>query len=175
MRGMEGFAIAEDQYETSLDIFVDDLRNILNHLGIDDVAYAGESFGGVSGLNFAHKYPHWTRVLALCNTPCRLPRRERSGRGGDWDAAPSQSVGAWSAAAIDNRLDIRAPPQELKECHIAEMDRTSSSIGRSLQGYRDALDFSTYLPLLEGGRNPDAAFGGRGIAHLDPGAAAVYG
>ena len=35
MRGMEGSAIAEDQYETSLDIFVDDLRNILNHLWID--------------------------------------------------------------------------------------------------------------------------------------------
>ena len=68
MRGMEGFAIAEDQYETSLDIFVDDLRNILNHLGIDDVVYAGESFGGVSGLNFAHKYPHWTGCWH-CATP----------------------------------------------------------------------------------------------------------
>ncbi len=30
-------------------------------------------------------------------------------------------------------------------------------------------------PLSEGGRNPDAAPGGRGIAHLDLGATAVYG
>ena len=103
MRGMGESIIDEDQYEPSLDTFVDDLASILDHLGIDDVVYVGESFGGILGLNFAHKYPRRTRALVLCNTPCRLPRRERSGRGGDWDAALSRSVGAWSTATINNR------------------------------------------------------------------------
>ena len=106
--------------------------------------YVGESFGGIVGLNFAHNYPHRNRTLALRNTPCRLPLRERSGKGGDWDAVPSQSVGAWSAA-IDNRLDTWMAP----ECHIAGMDQTSSSIARSLQGYLDALDFCLYLKEVE--------------------------
>ena len=91
MRGMGESIIDEDQYEPSLDAFVDDLVSILDHLGIDDVVYVGESFGGILGLNFAHKYPRRTRALVLCNTPCRLPRRERSGRGGDWDAALNRS------------------------------------------------------------------------------------
>ena len=73
---------------------------------------------------------HERRQLYL---PIMLPRRECSGRGGNWVAASSQSVGAWSVA-IDNRLDTWLAPQELKDCHIAEMDRTASSIGRSLQG-----------------------------------------
>ena len=69
MRGMGESIIDEDQYEPSLDTFVDDLVSILDHLGIDDVMYVGESFGGILGLNFAHKCPRRTRALVLCNTP----------------------------------------------------------------------------------------------------------
>ena len=149
MRGMGGSVIGEAQYEPSLDTFVDDVRNILDHLEIEDVVYVGESFGGIIGLNFAHKYPERTRALVLCNTPCRLPRRERSGRGGDVDDALSRSVGAWSTATINNRLDTRAAPQGLVEWYISEMDRTPSSIGQSLQAYLDTLDFSPYLKEVE--------------------------
>ena len=149
MRGMGRSPIPEDRYEPSLDTFVEDLRTILDHLGIDKVVYAGESFGGIMGLKFAHKYPERTRALVLCNTPCRLPRRERSGPGGNWDAAMSRSIGAWSTATIDNRLDTRFAPQGMREWYISEMDRTSSSIGRKLQAYLDTLDFSPQLKEVE--------------------------
>ena len=141
--------IDEDQFEPSLDIFVDDLSSILDHLGIEDVVYVGESCEGILGLNFAHKHPERVRALVLCNTPCRLPSRERSGRGGDTDDALSRSVGAWSTATINNRLDTRVAPQGLIDWYIAEMDRTSSCIGRSLQAYLDTLDFSPYLKEVE--------------------------
>ena len=54
----------------------------------------------------------------------------------------SQSIGAWSTATIDRRLDTRVAQQGMKEWYIAEMDRTSPAIGRRLQGYLDTLDFS---------------------------------
>ena len=149
MRGMGETVIDEDQFDPSLDIFVDDLRSILDHLGIEDVVYVGESFGGILGLNFAHKHRERVRALVLCNTPCRLPSRERLGRGGDTEDALSRSVGAWSTATINNRLDTRVAPQGLIDWYIAEMDRTSSSIGRSLQAYLDTLDFSPYLKEVE--------------------------
>ena len=145
MRGMGRSAIPEDKYQPSLDVFADDVRSILDHLDIDKVVYVGESFGGIVGLKFAHKYPQRTRALVLCNTPCRLPRRGRSGAGGDWDATMSQSIEAWSTATINMRLDTRVAPQGLEEWYIAEMDRTSPSIGRRLQGYLDTLDFSPHL------------------------------
>ena len=145
MRGMGESIISEEQFEPSLDIFVDDLKSILDHLGIEDVVYVGESFGGILGLNFAHRYPERTRALVLCNTPCRLPSRDRSGRGGDTDDALNRSVGAWSTATINNRLDTRVAPQGLVEWYICEMDRTPSSVGRSLQAYLDTLDFSPHL------------------------------
>ena len=149
MRGMGESTVSEYRYEPSLDTFVDDLRSILDHLGIDRVVYVGESFGGIMGLKFAHKYPERTRALVLCNTPCRLPRRERSSPGGDWDSTMSRSIGAWSTATINNRLDTRFAPQGMKEWYISEMDRTSSSIGRKLQAYLDTLDFSPQLKEVE--------------------------
>ncbi len=145
MRGMGQSTIEEERYEASLDIFVDDLLRILDHLEIEDVVYVGESFGGILGLNFAHRHPDRVRALVLCNTPCRLPRRERSGRGGDTDDALNRSVGAWSTATINNRLDTRFASQGLIDWYIAEMDRTPASVGRRLQGYLDTLDFSPYL------------------------------
>ena len=149
MRGMGQSALSEDKYEPSLDVFADDARSILDHLGIDKVVYVGESFGGIIGLKFAHKYPQRTSALVLCNTPCRLPRRERSGAGGDWDTTMSQSIGAWSTATINNRLDTRVAPQGLQEWYIEEMDRTPPFIGRRLQGYLDTLDFSPQLKEVE--------------------------
>ena len=83
------------------------------------------------------------------HTPCRLPSRERSGLGGDTDDALSRRVGAWFNATINNRLDARVALQGLIDWYIAEKDRTSSSIGRSLQAYLDTLDCSPYLKEIE--------------------------
>ena len=145
MRGMGGSLVDEDRFEASLDIFVDDLNRILDHLGIAEVVYVGESFGGILGLNFAHRHPERVGALVLCNTPCRLPRRERAGRTGDTDDALNRSVGAWSTATINNRLDTRFAPQGLVDWYIAEMDRTPATVGRKLQAYLDTLDFSPHL------------------------------
>ena len=145
MRGMGESTITEDGYDPSLDIFVDDLLSILDHLGVDKVVYVGESFGGIIGLKFAHTPTHRIRSLVFCNTPCRLPRREPSGSAGDLDSAMGGSIGAWSTATIDRRLDTRVAPKGMKEWYIAEMDRVPPSIGRRLQGYLETLDFSQQL------------------------------
>ena len=172
MRGMGESIISEEQFEPSLDIFVDDLKSILDHLGIEDVVYVGESFGGILGLNFAHRYPERTRALVLCNTPCRLPSRDRSGRGGDTDDAPEPERG---------RLVHRHHQQP------AGHPRGFAGTGRVVH-FRDGPNarlhrtktpgipgHAGFQPPPEGGRDPDAPLGGRGIAHLDPGAAAVHG
>ena len=149
MRGMGESLLPEEKYDPSLDLFVEDLRVILDQLGIGRIVYVGESFGGIVGLKFAHTYPQRTRALVLCNTPCRLPRRGRTDPDGDWDTAMRQSVGTWSTATIDMRLDTRVAPNGLKDWYISEMDRTPSSIGRKLQGYLDTLDFSPHLSEVE--------------------------
>jgi 3-oxoadipate enol-lactonase len=148
LRGMGRSTMPTERYEPSLDTFADDVRRLLDHLGIEQVVFVGESFGGIIGLQFARTYTQCTRALVLCNTPCRLPHgelRQRFAAGGDWDAALQQGVGTWSTATIDMRLDTRLAPPGLKEWYIAEMDRTSPSIARKLQAYLETLDFREHL------------------------------
>ena len=64
-------------------------------------------------------------------------------------AALDRSGGARSTDTNDDLLDTRPPPHDLVEWYVAEMDRTSSTMGRCLQAYLDTLDFSPYLKEVE--------------------------
>src|SRR6202040_1598291 len=48
--------------------FVEDLRQLLDHLGIERVALAGQSMGGGTVLGFARANPAVVSALALCDT-----------------------------------------------------------------------------------------------------------
>ena len=144
MRGLGLSQMAEDQYQPSLEVFVEDVIRVLDDAKVEEVVYVGESFGGIIGLDFAHSHPERVKGLVLCNTPCRLPERDLHAED-DWDATMGQGVGAWSTSTIDRRLDTRFAPQGLVDWYISEMDRTPSSIGLKLQNYLDTLDFGPHL------------------------------
>jgi 3-oxoadipate enol-lactonase len=48
--------------------FVEDLRQLLDHLGIERAALAGQSMGGWTVLGFAVAYPSRVSALTLCDT-----------------------------------------------------------------------------------------------------------
>ena len=48
--------------------FVEDLRQLLDHLGIERAALAGQSMGGWTVLGFATAYPERVDALVLCDT-----------------------------------------------------------------------------------------------------------
>jgi 3-oxoadipate enol-lactonase len=56
--------------------FVDDLRALLDHLGIERAALVGQSMGGWTVLGFAIEYPERTRALALCDTTAGMDDAE---------------------------------------------------------------------------------------------------
>lgn len=145
MRGMGKSTVPINDYDPSLNMFTDDIIQILDKLALPEIIFVGESFGGILGLALARRFPSRVGGLVLCNTPCRLPRRDRNIQGEDWDQTMAQGIGAWSTATINMRLDPIHSSQELKDWYIAEMDQTPSEIGRKLQAYLDTLDFRPYL------------------------------
>ena len=146
LRGMGRSAIDPARYEPTLDTLMGDLLAILDDAGVERAVYVGESFGGIMGMQFAHDHPDRCRALVLCNSPCRLTRRESSTPGGSWLATMEQGgIGAWSAATINFRLDMRHATEGLKDWYIAEMDRTPAEIGQALHRYLDSLDFGPHL------------------------------
>ena len=48
--------------------FVEDLRCLLDHLGIEETFLVAQSMGGLAGLGFALAYPHRTKGLVLADT-----------------------------------------------------------------------------------------------------------
>src|SRR5260370_6824788 len=52
--------------------FVEDLRQLLDHLGIQNAALAGQSMGGWTVLGFASAYPERATALVLCDTTVAL-------------------------------------------------------------------------------------------------------
>lgn len=57
----------------TLDLLADDLKALLDHLGIASANYCGLSMGGMIGQTFALKYPGVFTKLALADTTCRYP------------------------------------------------------------------------------------------------------
>ena len=146
MRGMGQSTIDPAHYEPTLETLMGDLLAILDDARVERAVYVGESFGGIMGMQFAHDYPDRCRALVLCNSPCRLTRRESATPGGSWLATMEQGgIGAWSAATINFRLDMRHADEGLKDWYIAEMDRTPAEIGQALHSYLDSLDFGPHL------------------------------
>jgi len=57
----------------TLDLLADDLKGLLDGLGITQTHYAGISMGGMIGQTFALKYPAMVQSLVLCDTTSRYP------------------------------------------------------------------------------------------------------
>jgi 3-oxoadipate enol-lactonase len=57
----------------SLEMLADDLKALLDHLGIKQANYCGLSMGGMIGQTFALKYPGVFRKLVLADTTSRYP------------------------------------------------------------------------------------------------------
>lgn len=52
----------------SLETIVDDLYQLLRHLGVEKAVVGGLSFGGYLSLHFCYRYPEMLRALILVNT-----------------------------------------------------------------------------------------------------------
>jgi 3-oxoadipate enol-lactonase len=58
------------------DAFIEDLRQLLDHLGIERTALVAQSMGGWTSLGFASRYPDRVTALALCDTTAGIDDAE---------------------------------------------------------------------------------------------------
>ena len=57
----------------TLELLADDLRGLLDALGVTSPHFVGLSMGGMIGMTYALKYPGVFRSLVLCDTSSRVP------------------------------------------------------------------------------------------------------
>jgi 3-oxoadipate enol-lactonase len=58
------------------DSYIEDLRQLLDHLGIERTALVAQSMGGWTSLGFASRYPDRVTALALCDTTAGIDHPE---------------------------------------------------------------------------------------------------
>ena len=72
-----GFGSSHDQPQgPGANNFIEDLRQLLDHLGIERTALVAQSMGGWTSLGFASKYPERVSALALCDTTAGIDDAE---------------------------------------------------------------------------------------------------
>jgi 3-oxoadipate enol-lactonase len=108
-RSREGFDLAQGFNTSDL---VADVVAIIDDLGVDNVHYCGEAFGGTLGLPLAAKHPTRIRTLQLVAAPVFLPQKIQQnyalGEASWFDALRKHGVKKWAAAT--NTI-ARFPPQ----------------------------------------------------------------
>ena len=57
----------------TMEMFVDDIKGLMDYLKIDKAHLIGLSLGGMIGLNYVFKYPNTVNKLVLINTLAQLP------------------------------------------------------------------------------------------------------
>src|SRR5260370_6323232 len=89
--------------------FVEDLRALLDRLGIERAALVGQSMGGWTVLGFAIQYPDRTRALVLCDTTAGMDDADVIAEQGRLlETAPS-ALGDIIKHAIGAELERRDP------------------------------------------------------------------
>ena len=115
----------------TLDMLADDLKALLDGLGIAQCHYAGLSMGGMIGQTFALKYPDVLRTLTLADTTSAYPPegaamwadRIKTAREKGMAALVEGTLGRWFTAAF-------------RQSHPGEIDRVSKLIlGTPVEGY----------------------------------------
>jgi pimeloyl-ACP methyl ester carboxylesterase len=91
------------------DAFVEDLRQLLDHLGIERTALVAQSMGGWTSLGFASKYPDRVSALALCDSTGGIDDAEVAGEMKSLQAAMPKALTLVLQRAYSRNFPQRAP------------------------------------------------------------------
>lgn len=115
--------------DCTIDDHVDDLVGLLNHLGIEKLALAGVSIGGMIAQRFAVRHPDRLIALVLCDTAAKI------GDADMWNGR-IEAVTKNGLAAIAEMVMARWFSQAYRSSHPAELSGWRTMFERMpAQGY----------------------------------------
>ena len=103
LRGLgEHYDMPDPDDKISAENYIRDLVTLVDHLGLKDVHFAGESLGGIIGMYFAGMHPTRVRTLSLFAAPLIISTGTQNtftvGHATWQDALKTLGVGGWSDA-----------------------------------------------------------------------------
>ena len=133
--------------------YVSDLVAIIDHLGVKDVHYAGESIGGILGFALSAEFPERIRTLSAIAAPLFIgndaQKRYRCGFG-SWKEA-LQKLGSYGWAKAANTA-IRFSPDtdpDLLEWYAAETGKNKVEVLIAMMEFAVKVDATPYLSRIQ--------------------------
>jgi 3-oxoadipate enol-lactonase len=121
--------------------FVDDLRGLLDQLGIEKAALVGQSMGGWTVLGFTATYPNRTSALVLCDTTAGMDDPDVRA---EQELIPQRAKGGLIPKTFAPDFAQREPALHFLYQEINRLNRPTDKLLGSLFGLRFRAD-----PLIE--------------------------
>ena len=143
---IRGFGEYQPPSPWTMDEMADDLRTMLDSLGIQTCTVAGVSMGGYIALAFWSKYPERISRLVLANTRARADNETEKNARNEMIAAIQQN----GTAILPDRMLPRllrpnAPHDVLLAVRKMIEEASDSAATYAVMAMRDRVDFSTSL------------------------------
>ncbi len=131
VRGHGESEIGPDKF--SIDLFTDDLINLMDDLGINYAILCGLSMGGYIALNAAQSHPDRFDALILCDTQCAADtNEERDKRMDDIQFIKKNGVGDYAEKSLENLLlpkslateEVKIVKRMINEMSVDSLNRT---------------------------------------------------
>ena len=146
-RGFGQSTVPAPGYNFSLDEFVDDLKRLIDFLGLDGVHLIGETMGGTVSLKFAHRYPERLKSLTVCNPPYKFAGVASFGK--SRDEIGEGGMEAWVRRTMHTRLDPKQADPQHVEWYAQQMGKTAKHVAVGIYGALMGHDLTGILPEIQ--------------------------
>jgi len=145
-RGFGQSTVPPPGYPWSLGGFAEDLKKLLDALGLDRVHLIGETVGGTISLQFAYQYPERLKSLTVCTSPYKF--RGDSSYIQNRDLVAREGVDAWVRKTSHQRINPGQSDPQHMEWYAQQMSRTAKHVVVETLTYLSGQDLSNILPQI---------------------------
>ena len=143
---IRGFGESQPASPWTMDEMADDLRSLLDSLGIQTCAVAGVSMGGYIALPFWSKYPQRVSRLVLANTRARADNEmEKNARNEMIAAIQQNGASILPDGMLPRLLKPNASHDVILTVRKMIEEVNASGAAYAVMAMRDRVDFSTSL------------------------------
>lgn len=142
---LRGFGMSDVPERVSIEGFADDVRSLMDHLGIEKASILGHSMGGIVCMEFYKKYPERVKSLILANTFHKLPehvRKEFEQRLRILEASPGMD----QIARFISEISIHQDRKDLKDLVETIIRKNDKEVYTAATSELAKADYENLLP-----------------------------
>ena len=134
-------------YPWSLSSFANDIKSLLDKLGLEKVHLIGETVGGTISMQFAHMYPERLKSITICSSPYKFVGE--SSYVENRDLVAREGVEPWVRKEMSRRAPEGASDPGYSEWYAQQMIPSAQHVVVETLTYLSTVDLTDILPQIK--------------------------